>query len=36
MEAVRMSIENLSGSLKDRYYQLAVFLDDVGIPAKVK
>jgi stress response protein SCP2 len=36
MEAVRMSIENLSGDLKRRYEQLAVFLDDVGIPTKVR
>ncbi len=35
MEAVMLSIENLKAELKDRYQELAVFLDDVGIPAKV-
>ena len=35
MEAVRMSVENLSDQTKERYRELAVFLDDVGIPAKV-
>lgn len=35
MEAVMMSIENLDSKLKSRYQELAVFLDDVGIPSKV-
>ncbi len=35
MEAVMLSIENLDGRLKEKYQQLGVFLDDVGIPNKV-
>ena len=34
-EAVRMSIENLNEFHRKLYKQLAVFLDDVGIPPKV-
>ena len=30
-----MSIENLEERLKEKYQSLAVFLDDVGISAKV-
>ncbi len=30
-----LSIENLNEKLKSRYEELAVFLDDVGIPTKV-
>jgi hypothetical protein len=33
---VMLSVENLDGKLKERYKQLAIFLDDVGIPAKVR
>ncbi len=35
MEAVMLSVENLKDDLKKRYQELAVFLDDVGIPTKV-
>ena len=34
-EAVMLSIENLNDYHKKLYKQLAVFLDDVGIPPKV-
>ena len=34
-EAIMLSIDNLEPKLKERYQQLAVFLDDVGIPTKV-
>ena len=36
LEAVSLSIENLDDFRKKLYKQLAVFLDDVGIPPKVK
>ncbi len=36
MEAVMLSVENLRDGLKERYKQLAIFLDDVGIPTKVR
>ena len=35
LEAVSLSIENLNDHQKKLYKQLAVFLDDVGIPPKV-
>ena len=35
LEAVSLSIENLDDFRKKLYKQLAVFLDDVGIPPKV-
>ena len=35
LEAVSLSIENLNDHEKKLYKQLAVFLDDVGIPPKV-
>ena len=35
-EAVMLSIENLNEYHKKLYKQLAVFLDDVGIPPKVR
>ena len=35
MDAVLLSVENLDPGLKDKYKQLAIFLDDVVIPTKV-
>ena len=36
MEAVMLSVENLEPRLKAMYKQLAIFLDDVVIPTKVR
>ena len=36
MDAMMLSVDNLEDRLKEKYKQLAVFLDDVGIPEKVR
>ena len=36
IEAIMVSVDNLSETMKQRYKELAVFLDDKSVPKKVK